>query len=167
VSSARLPKLVFVTLVMIAAWQGLNAYPMLPNRLASHFDGSGVPNGFQSKPAFFKMYAAAIVLAAVFGFVVPRLLALLPNALFSLPNKDYWLAPERRSETMGVFESYFGWFGCAIVLFAISVFGFVIEANFHRPPRLDNTFLIVMLPLFLGFIIVWMVLFVRRFRTPR
>jgi uncharacterized membrane protein len=166
-SSAGLPKLVFITLVMIAAWQGLNAYPMLPDRLASHFDGSGVPNGFQSKPTFFKMYAAVVLLATVFGFVVPRLLALLPNALFNLPNKDYWLAPERRAGTMRIFEAYFGWFGCAILFFAVSVLGFIIQANFHRPPRLDNIFFIILLPLFLGFIIVWTVLFVRRFRTPR
>jgi preprotein translocase subunit SecY len=46
-----------------------------------------------------------------------------------LPNKDYWLAPERRAATMARVASALTWFGCAALAFIVVVSSLVVDFN--------------------------------------
>ncbi len=133
----RLPKLVFAVLAIGAAIYFSSYYAQLPDVMASHFNARGLPNGWQTKSAFFSVLIGISVLAAVIGFGIPRLITLLPPEYINLPNKRYWLAPERRAETMGFLSGYFAWFGCALFAVILFTINFAIQANLH-PGRLPD-----------------------------
>ena len=79
--------------------------------LGSHFAGNGAVNGWQSMAAFFTTELAVVVLAAVVGFGIPRIIGAMPVSLINLPNKEFWLSPERRAETLSYLQMHMAWFG--------------------------------------------------------
>src|SRR6202040_2027448 len=114
-SGTRLPKSLFVVILGAAFAECIRDFPLLPNRLASHFGPSGTPSGWLTKPQFFTLYAGLIVLVASVGFLAPRMIAKTPASKINLPYKEYWLAPERRVETFASFERYFAWYACVFL----------------------------------------------------
>jgi uncharacterized membrane protein len=118
-------------------------YPSLPDRMASHFGATGEPDGWQSKKAF-----------AVFSVVFPIALAALmvgiqalilymdrmPVALINLPKKKYWLAPERRAETLAwvvpLVSRFMMWVGVGTTALMVIVMGMTLRTNLTPEPRL-------------------------------
>ena len=165
---SRLPKLIFVLLVLYAAIHFSYYYPQLPGVVASHFSGRGMPNGWQTKSAFFGVFVGVSVLAAVVGFGVPRIIAAVPPQLINLPNKQYWLAPEHLAETLEFLSVYFAWFGCAVLLIMIFTFDYAIQSNLHPDNRPSASRMWYILAGFLVFAIVWIARMFTRFgRLPR
>lgn len=124
----RLARSVFVGLAAILAIQGIAAYRRLPDTLASHFDGAGVPNGYQSKPVFYMFFAGIAVIAALFAYGVPALIAAKPESA-NLPYKEYWLAPERRAAAQSFLSAHFAWLACAVLVLANVLFYAVDQFN--------------------------------------
>lgn len=133
---SRLPKLLFVFLALYAVVHFSSVYSQLPGVVASHFNGRGAPSGWQTKEAFFGVFVALSVLAGVIGFGMPRMIAAMPAQLVNLPNKRYWLAPERLAETTEFLNNYFAWLACAIYLILVFAFDYAIQSNLHpeNPP---------------------------------
>jgi uncharacterized membrane protein len=163
---SSLPKLVFVLLAVGAAIYLSSLYAQLPEVVASHFNARGVPNGWQTKSAFFSVLIGVSVLAAVVGFGIPRLIMLLPAEYINLPNKGYWLAPERRAVTMGFLNGYFAWFGCALFAVILVTINFAVQANLHPDRRPEATPMLFVLAGFLVFAIVGTVRIFKRFGPP-
>lgn len=165
---SRLPKLLFVLLAVYAAVHFSSYYAQMPDVVASHFNGRGVPNGWQTKSAFFAVFAGVGILSAVVGFGIPRIIAMMPPALVNLPNKRYWLAPEHVLETMEFMKVYFAWFGCALFLVMIFTFDYAIQSNLHPDNRPDASRMWYVLAGFLVFVVAWSVrMFVRFAHVPQ
>jgi uncharacterized membrane protein len=147
--SLRLPSSIFFTLGLLAAVQYAYYAPRMPEIMGSHFSGNGTANSWQTKSAFFAMEILFIVLAAVVGFAIPRMIAAMPIFLINLPNKGFWLAPERREETFGFLQMHMAWFGCALLAFLLFMMELVFRANLQRPPRLNSAAFILALVAFL------------------
>jgi len=163
---SSLPKLVFVLLAVGAAFYFSSLYAQLPEVVASHFNARGVPNGWQTKSAFFTVLIGVSVLAAVLGFAIPRLIMLLPPEYINLPNKGYWLAPERRAETMDFLNGYFAWFGCALFAVILITINFALQANLHPDRRPDASPMLFVLAGFLAVAIRGTVRMFKRFARP-
>jgi len=160
------PRRLMNGLLVAVVLQFLYYYPQLPQTVASHFDAAGRPNGWSSKEAFFGLYAFMVALQVLIFRVLPPQLGRLPSRLFSLPNRDYWLAPERRQETLGYFTASMAWFGFASILFAVITIQLVIEANLAQAP-LNSAMMWVLLAAFLLFVFVWVARLLLRFaRKP-
>jgi uncharacterized membrane protein len=114
-------RVAFATLLGIVVLQAIVYYPQLPAQLASHFDARGLPNGWSSKSAYFALQAFIVLVLTLCFAVLPSLLERAPARLLNLPNKDYWLAPERRAATMARVASALTWFGCAGLAFVVVV----------------------------------------------
>jgi uncharacterized membrane protein len=165
-SGTRLPRIIFAALVLSAIAQMISSFPRLPERIASHFGPSGAPNGWMSKESFFVIYGVMIVLAA-FIEIVPARSIRRPSARINLPNKEYWLAPERRAETFGYFEKYFAWYGCAFLLIMVLIMGLAIQANLNPPPHLPTAPTLAIIVGFVVFNIGSVVQIFRRFSKIR
>ena len=157
---SSLPKLVFVMLAVGAALYFSSFYTQLPEVVASHFNGRGVANGWQTKSAFFGVLLGVSVLAAVIGFGIPRLIISLPVELINLPNKRYWLAPEHIAGTIEFLNRFFAWFGCAVFFVILVTFDYAVQSNLHpdHPPGTARLWY-----LFAGFLVFVVVSIARMF----
>jgi uncharacterized membrane protein len=164
---SRLPKLIFVLLVLYAAVHFSYYYPLLPGVVASHFNARGMPNGWQSKSAFFEVFVGVSVLAVLIGFGIPSIISALPPRLVNLPNKQYWLSPEHLAETQSFLKTFFGWFGCAVYLIIILTFDYAIQSNLYPDNRPDPARMWYILAGFLAFVIVWSIRLLTKFLRPR
>ncbi len=160
----RLPRQLFSVLLVIAAIQTANYYPKLPAVVVSHFDGRGVANGWESKDVFFGIYWGVIALCALLAFGVPKLVTQVPASFINLPNKDYWLAKEKRQETISFIERQMAWFGTAALAMAAGVFELVIRANLAADHRLSSPTLVALLVSYALFVIWWVYHFFAKFR---
>lgn len=158
---------VSLVLLLAVAFQLAYYYPQLPSMVAAHFDAAGRPNGWAPKGVFLTLYALVVALMMGIFLIVPVLVARLPISLINLPNKEYWLAPERRRRTWGTIQVYLSVLGNATVAFVLIVFQLVIRANLSPPPLLSPVMWLLLLAL-LAFAVIWAVRFIRAFtRLPR
>jgi hypothetical protein len=166
-SDSRLPRALFVVLAFVGFLQTRHTAMTLPPVVAVHFVKGGAPNGWQTQSQMFVLGLILLVVCAVVGFGIPRIIAAIPLALVNLPNKTYWFAPERREETIGFFKTWFAWFGCALLAFLIVVNQLVYEANLTQPKHLDTAKFTAAMIAFLTFVAVWSVRMILRFgRQP-
>jgi Protein of unknown function (DUF1648) len=164
--SLRLPKIIFVALAVYAAAYFSSYYGRLPQILASHFDARGHPNGWETKPVFFAVFAGALVLAAIVGLGAPLLIKTLPAQLINLPNKEEWLSPAFRETTLDYMSSWFAWFGCGLLLLLMLTFRYAVQANLDPAHRADATRFWYYIGGFGIFVAIWMGRFLAKFSRP-
>jgi hypothetical protein len=156
--------LMFAILVACAAAFVWLTSLRLPGSVASHFGDSGLPNGFMPHDFYVRfMLVFVIGLPALLVFITWRAVAN-PKALFSLPNKDYWLAPDRLPETVAYLRAGSLWFGVMLVVFLCYVHWLVVLANAAQPARLAESWLVGGLLAFFAALLVLLKLLVGHFR---
>lgn len=160
----RAAQLIMLALIVIALIQMLYFNHLIDKAiLAAHFNAPGDPNGWQTRADFFLTYALLLVLGMSLAFGVPSLLARVPARYTNLPHRDYWLAPERREQTMRRVADQFGWLGVATVLLVIIEMQSVLSANLAPNPHVEPLGIALPLGVFLAFAVWWLARFVRGF----
>jgi uncharacterized membrane protein len=145
---------------LLFAGQALHYAPLLPLRMASHFGAGGAPNGWMERGYFIDLnLGIAGLLTLVFLSVCFKLRSL-DVASMNLPNKEYWMAPERRQETADTLTAYFLGFGTATLLLMLDVFHQVFRFNLAPSAALDHP--LTSLGVYLAFTLLWMAGFFRR-----
>lgn len=157
--------MVFLALVAATLAQMAWYYPRVPTRMASHFDAAGQVNAHMPKDAFFVVHLAVLGLMSLAFVLVPALITRLPPGMINLPNKDYWLAPERRARTAQKLQSSLVGFGNVMLLFLLLVFGEAMRANLLPTPHLSNRIWVLLVLLGVS-VIYWIVRLMRAFRLP-
>lgn len=156
---------VFLVLLAAACLHLLYYYPQLPDRVASHFDAAGRADGWSHKGALAFFYLGIMALMAGIAFAFSATTSRLPVRWISLPNRDYWLAPERREATLAVLSDLVFWFNSATVGFLMLLMHLTIRANLDGTHRLGDSFW-PLLVAYLAFTAGWCVAMLRRFRKP-
>ncbi|HTU61018.1 MAG TPA: DUF1648 domain-containing protein, partial [Polyangiales bacterium] len=128
-NTQRIQRVILLGVGLFAGWSVSSAWPQLPPRVASHFNGRGQPDGFMPREAFFTDLALIGGGLIVLLLLAPALLRLLPNNLINMPHRDYWLAPERRSESFGYIAIWFGWFAIATSVLLVAMLNLTLRAN--------------------------------------
>jgi uncharacterized membrane protein len=165
--NSGLPKLIFGLLAAAGLLYFSFLYPQLPDLMASHFNASGAATAWMPKFAFFILFPIITLAASVPVFLVPKSMAKLPNDKINLANKEYWLAPERRTETIQYVGMQMGWFGCALLALLFCGFYFAVAANLGPAHTFDSGSFYIALGAFFAFIIFWMVRLLSHFaRVP-
>ncbi len=161
-----LPLVLTLALLAIALGHGGYYYPQLPKTVASHFDVVGRADGWSSKESLMVEHAATLLGSAAVFLSLGWLLRLVPRSMVSLPNKDYWLADDRKAATYATLNHQLLWFGCATLAFLLILFHLTVRANLDGPPELRGCWWL--LGCYLGFVAIWCVACIRRFaRLPR
>jgi serine/threonine-protein kinase len=138
----------------------------LPPNVASHFGFSGEANGWMGRTMY-------LVFMALFGMIFPMipplaglLMGRVPTSVINLPNKEYWLAPERRAGTMAFLISQLLRLAVLELGLVIVLHQLVVDANRQQPPRMSNVVWGV-LAVFLVFMAAWIWSLIRHFKLPQ
>lgn len=149
--------------VVFLAFVGSTA-SLLPERVASHFAASGVPDGWMTRGGY-------LTVTSLMGLGLPAFLAGLcyatrffPDWMINLPNKGYWLAPERRRDTNNYLFGHCLWMVCLVVLHFWAMHSLTIFANRRSPALMSGTAAIAATGVFLALLGVWIIALVRHFR---
>jgi uncharacterized membrane protein len=138
----------------------------LPAQVASHFDAGGYVNGYMARSnylLFMSLVTFGVPLLIVeLNIVLPRF----APRLVRIPARDYWLAPERRAETIASIATSGMLTASLITAFMIAVHLLVVEANRRSPPHIDNQLLWVLLGVLVVGMLAWQFFRWRRFQRP-
>ena len=140
-------------------------YPQLPEVVSSHFDMNGKVNGSMSRNSFVELYAGLVVfLSALFlglGLLLPRL----PDSSINMPNKDIWLAKDRRDTTMNTVATFLVWLGAFTMLFIMATMQVTILYQLGQVTQVNSLFY-PMVIVFFFITLTGTTLFLRKFRRP-
>lgn len=162
----RLPFYLMGFALLLALGQAIHYFPLLPDRVGSHFDAAGTPNGWMSKEWFFGIHFGVLVLLITVFSGIPWLVGILPRQMINLPNRDYWLADERIEATRTRIRTMLGGYGAATSLFLVGVFQLALMANLERDGKMAAPYLLGLLIPYLLASLVWTVVFIRGFLRP-
>jgi hypothetical protein len=160
-----LPNAVTGACVAATVARAAASWSELPPVMASHFDAAGNPNGFLPRSAFFTIMALACGAAVVIPALAPLLLRHIPASAINIPHRDYWLAPERRTDSVARLTHWLAWFPVPLAtLFALTT-ELVIDANV-RHTALNSGVLWTGLALFLASLAFLIGQLYRQFGSP-
>lgn len=136
----------------------------LPERVASHFGGSGI-NGWMARNEYVLWM---LLLATVVPLAIVVLMAILPRVaprLVNLPHRAYWLSDAQRDQTLASLLAFACWQASLLTGFAAGLHGIVLEANAMSPPGLPVGLFVALMTAFLVSMAVWTAALYARFRT--
>jgi len=136
----------------------------LPPVVASHFDLSGTPDATMPRDQFTKLFLAIMVLIPSSMAFLPAVISKLPPQMVNIPNRTYWLSPDRIEETKNILQVYFSIFACMLCCFMAVIFWLMVQANLHNPPQLSAQNLMVATGVFVVVTIIWSLRLSARFK---
>jgi uncharacterized membrane protein len=140
-----LSRWIFLTLVLLGAAYVWFTADSLPQRVASHFDAIGNPNGYMTHSGY-RLFILAFT--AGFPLLVVTMLGRLYRssaARMNIPNRDYWLAPERAASTIAFLTAHAQWLGSILVVLFCAMHHLLLQANSVQPPHLPGEGLTVLM----------------------
>jgi len=140
---------------------------MLPDQVAIHFRGGGVPDAWASKWANALIFMVIQIPLFALCMSVGRLTLNIPAKWLSLPNKDYWLKPENRVELEARFSALMEEFGFALFVFLFIVGLLTLDANLSDPVQLNEPLFLVFFAGFMFYVPYWLVKVFRRLKVPQ
>jgi uncharacterized membrane protein len=163
----RIPLSIFVLTEIIIISFILTTVGVLPDNIASHFDATGMPNGFMSKTGY-----TIFILAFVVG--IPSMVVLLMHSILylsydniNIPNREYWLSEQNRIGTVQFLKNHVAYLAVFIVTFMGYVHWLLLKANSVQPPKMPNTLLFIGIGVFIvGMLILCFWLLVKFMRIP-
>ncbi len=158
----RVSRLCVWLLMMLGLLQLGHFGPQLPERVATHFDGQGFADGWSSRTEFYWTTLAMIIGTGLLSLGIIWLVSRIPAAHINLPNKDYWLAPERRVATLDVMGRHMEWLAAATLVLLLGITQLTIEANLTGSGTLGDAFW-WLFGGYMLFVVGWLVRFLRQF----
>ena len=127
----------------------------------------GGADGYMGKGLYTLLMLGLVVVVPAFIAASSLVVRRLPPQLVNLPNKRYWLAPERRDASLQALGSLNSRFALALAVFLCFVHWLVVQAHSAQPPRLNEAWFLSGLALFGVATLLWLVSLFRRFgRVP-
>jgi uncharacterized membrane protein len=147
----RFARILFIIVLLLCGLETVRLWFITPDLMASHFNIGGSPDAYVPKLRFFAYQAQTVLVVIAASAVIQILPLILPVQWINMRNREYWLSPERRADTVNRLSS----FGAAlftIVLLVIQAgFELAVSANLHQPIVFAAP---IMLSLIAGFIIL-------------
>ena len=156
-------------LVLLFTFFGMSVVatvPLLPARVATHFDAAGEPNGWMTRDDHLG-FMCGFGLAFPLGIIgICWSVRFLPVGCLNIPHKEYWLAKEHRAETDDYLFRHSIWLGCLGVGFVTGLHWVTVLSNLCQPVQLPVVWVVGVAGSFLTGTALWVICLFRRFRIP-
>lgn len=154
-----------ITIALAVAFELITAHP-LQALVASHFSASGIVNGFMSREDYLLMMTGITIGMPLLLALIAASARILPARFINLPQREYWLAPERRDRTIDTFVRMSMLLAHLLAAFLCFIHWLVVRANSMQPPQFPDTQFMIGGALFLLALLAWLVRFFTAFRRP-
>jgi uncharacterized membrane protein len=155
----------FIAMLVLAGAFVVTSSNQLPTHVAVHFDAGGAATSFMSSVEYrLFILAFAIGLPVVLVATLRSVYSRAKN--FNLPNREYWMAPQRIDRTRSFLVAHGVWFGTLFTGLMCFVHWLVLDANRHIPPTLSNQAFFIGLLTFFGCMVAWLGTLLVTFRRP-
>lgn len=138
----------------------------LPEQVATHFDAKGQPGNFAPKWQATLLLAGVEVGLSWFMVLIGMGLSFFPSSTINIPNRNYWLAGMRRSETLSYMRVVLNGIGLMTALFLMVISYSIFIANRDGKP-FDNVIFWLSFLAYMGSMIAVVIMLQLRFRLPR
>jgi uncharacterized membrane protein len=166
-STMRFGRIFYIFVLVICGFEMLRIWSIAPNQMAAHFNITGNPDRFVPKAEFFWFQIQTLLMVFLMSIPLQALFLFLPTNLINMPNRDYWLAPERRAKTMDTLSSFGATLFGVILLVVQAAFEISVYANLQTPiffnARLMSTIMIISL-IIIGLMLIQLMVY---FRLPK
>ena len=113
----------FLLLALIAAAAQIAMLaPQMPAEVPAHFDAAGEPDRWSTRKGlvvtFIVIHAASLLTTLGMGYAIRWF----PVSMVNLPNREYWLAPERSRNTYRVLFDLMCWVESGTILLMMGIF---------------------------------------------
>lgn len=154
---------IFLVCATIFAVGAIFDHQQLPNRIASHFNGRGVADGWMPKPSFTMTMLAVGFGVPAFVMAIMFSIRFFPAKYLNVPNPAYWREPTNYRKACDFLFISSLWFASAFLLWQTFFSQLIVSANLVSPPQLNSNHAILMTVPLLIFTFAWVVLIVLRF----
>jgi len=161
---AIIPRLLFVLVLIVAPIVVYATSAGLPERVATHFGPGGVANGWMHHETYLALMLAMTTLLPLFVVAMTGFFPRIAVSQIKIANREHWLAPSRRAETLAWLTSHASWLGIVLSLFLVGMHVLLVQANAVRPARLDEPMFFMLLAAFVALLFAWIVTMTLRFR---
>lgn len=138
-------------------------HQQLPEKIASHFNGSGTPNGWMSRSSFTLSMVAIGLGIPFFAIAIMYLIRFFPAKFLNIPHPAYWRDPKNYRKACDFLFMSSLWFGCSFIIWQIFFSRLIVGANRISPPHLDSGKVILLTIPLLVFTFAWIVVLLMRF----
>ena len=133
----RFGRTFYIAVLLLCLFEMARLWLITPDQMAAHFNAQGLPDRFAPKAEFFWFQAQTLLVVILVSLPLQVLFLVLPPNLINMPNREFWLAPERREETIGRLNSFGAMLFGVIALMIQTAFEISAYANLRTPIQFD------------------------------
>jgi uncharacterized membrane protein len=108
---------ILALLFVVAVAQAAFYVGKLPDRVATHFDVKGNPDGWSGKRAAVLMMFGFQCGMPLFMLAMGHLASRMPESMLNIPDKEYWMHPDRKPYALQVSADYLAWIAVLVAAF--------------------------------------------------
>ena len=138
---------------------------MLPDQVAIHFRGGGIPDAWASKWVNATIFTLMQIPFFVLCLWIGRLTVSMPAEWVSLPNKAHWLKPQNRVELQTRISLLMEEFGFVLFAFMFIVGLLTLDANLSEPVQLNERLFLIFFAIYMMYVPYWLVKLFRRLKA--
>ena len=163
----RIGRILFVAVLVLCLFEMARLWTISPLQMAAHFNALGEPDRFVSKPEFFWGQVQTLFVVVLVSLPLQVLFLVIPPNLINMPNRDYWLAPERKEETLGRLSDFGSLMFVMILLAILAGFEIATYANLQTPIHFNAGLMGAVMVVTMGGILWMLIRLVLSFRLPK
>jgi hypothetical protein len=161
----KLAVTVFLLLLAAGAAQLVVYFPDLPRQVVTQTDAHGAPSTTILKVGVAAIFVIVLLFCTAWFLGLGHFLGKLPDRYFKvLPGRDYWLAPQRRAETIRSLQTHLVWLGNATLGMFLAIFQAIFVRNTGGPEFNLSTASSLFTALYLTYVFFALIKLQARFR---
>ena len=163
----RIGRILFVGVLVLCLFEMARLWTISPLQMAAHFNALGEPDRFVPKSEFFWGQVQTLFVVVLVSLPLQVLFLVIPPNWINMPNREYWLAAERKEETLGRLSDFGSMLFAVILLALLAGFEIATYANLQTPIHFNAGLMGVVMFAAMGMIVLRLIQLVLSFKLPK